>query len=69
MSQAFDHVVEQLHELSLQEKSSLRILLDHESTKKESSPVAVSAFGWAKGQLSIGPDFDEPLDDFKDYVA
>lgn len=25
-------------------------------------------FGCAKGQIYIAPDFDEPLDDFKDYM-
>ena len=23
--------------------------------------------GWAKGQVTIAPDFDAPLDDFADY--
>lgn len=25
-------------------------------------------FGCAKGQIYISPDFDEPLEDFKDYM-
>lgn len=25
------------------------------------------SLGWAKGQITIGPDFDAPLDDFTDY--
>lgn len=25
-------------------------------------------FGCAKGQIYTSPDFDEPLDDFKDYM-
>lgn len=25
--------------------------------------------GSAKGQIQIAPDFDEPLDDFKDYMT
>lgn len=24
--------------------------------------------GWAKGEISMSPEFDEPLDDFKDYM-
>ena len=24
--------------------------------------------GWAKDLITIGPDFDEPLDDFKEYM-
>lgn len=25
------------------------------------------SLGWAKGQVTMAPDFDEPLDDFSDY--
>lgn len=25
-------------------------------------------FGYAKGKYKISPDFEEPLDDFKDYI-
>jgi len=25
-------------------------------------------FGSAKGMISVSPDFDEPLEDFKDYM-
>ena len=25
------------------------------------------SLGWAKGQVTIAPDFDAPLDDFTDY--
>lgn len=25
-------------------------------------------FGWAKGLIQMSPDFDEPLEDFKDYM-
>ena len=32
--------------------------------QKEKKPK----FGCAKGQIYISPDFDEPLDDFKDYM-
>lgn len=24
--------------------------------------------GWAKGEIWMSPEFDEPLDDFKDYM-
>lgn len=27
-----------------------------------------SLFGHAKGKIYVAPDFDEPLDDFKDYM-
>jgi hypothetical protein len=28
----------------------------------------IPKFGCAKGQIHISPDFDEPLEDFKDYM-
>jgi hypothetical protein len=31
---------------------------------KKKKPI----FGCAKGQIYISPDFDEPLEDFKDYM-
>lgn len=35
---------------------------EKESKKKQPK------FGCAKGQIYISPDFDEPLEDFKDYM-
>lgn len=32
-----------------------------ESARRERS------VGWARGQITIAPDFDAPLDDFSDY--
>ena len=34
--------------------------------KEASAPYPI--FGSAKGLISIAPNFDEPLDDFKDYM-
>jgi prevent-host-death family protein len=31
-------------------------------------PGGVRGFGSMKGQIRIGRDFDEPLDDFRDYM-
>lgn len=38
--------------------------------KKESEPDKKSekTFGSLKGKISLSEDFDEPLDDFKDYM-
>jgi hypothetical protein len=38
--------------------------------KKESEPNKKSEkiFGSLKGKISLSEDFDEPLDDFKDYM-
>ena len=45
--------------------------------KAELEPVAASAhlpgslkgFGCLRGKIKMGPDFDEPLTDFKDYAG
>jgi hypothetical protein len=40
------------------------------SKKKEREPVKKSKrqFGSLKGKIVMSPDFDEPLEDFKDYM-
>lgn len=46
--------------------------------RAELEPVGVTSerlveelkgFGCLRGKISLSPDFDEPLDDFKDYMA
>ncbi len=32
-----------------------------------SAPAALNGFGCLRGQISLAPDFNEPLEDFKDY--
>lgn len=34
---------------------------------KPKSKLKVREFGFAKGKIILSPDFDEPLDEFKDY--
>jgi hypothetical protein len=29
----------------------------------------LKGFGCLRGKISLSPDFDEPLEDFKDYMA
>ena len=37
--------------------------------KKISEPkLKVREFGFAKGKIELSEDFDEPLDEFKDYM-
>jgi hypothetical protein len=38
------------------------------SKKKKEIKNKKPQFGCAKGQIYISPDFDEPLDDFKEYM-
>jgi len=36
--------------------------------KKEAESKSKKTFGSLKGKISLSEDFDEPLDDFKDYI-
>ena len=38
------------------------------SKRKKEDKKKKPIFGCAKGQIYISPDFDEPLDDFKEYM-
>ncbi|WP_373522236.1 DUF2281 domain-containing protein [Aquiflexum sp.] len=42
----------------------LENLLKKKKDKKKPKPV----FGSAKGEIILSPDFDEPLEDFKEYM-
>lgn len=39
-----------------------------EKSSKEKKKKIIPQFGSAKGEIKMSPDFDEPLDDFKDYM-
>ncbi len=39
------------------------------SKKKKAIKTKKLKFGYAKGQFKMSPDFDEPLDDFKEYMV
>jgi hypothetical protein len=71
MSQAFDHIVRELDNISAEEKQALRQLLDERLTAPQEHPTPgakLTAFGWAKGRVTIGDDFDAPIEDFKEYI-
>jgi len=38
------------------------------SKRKKEMKKKIPKFGCAKGQIYVSPDFDEPLEDFKDYM-
>ena len=38
------------------------------SQKQKPEKKIVPKFGSAKGKIHMSPDFDEPLDDFKEYM-
>ena len=52
-------------------KQELLVFLDYLLPKQYTDKKAakrISEFGCAKGTFKIADDFDEPLDDFKDYM-
>jgi hypothetical protein len=38
------------------------------SKKKKAVKAKKPKFGYAKGQFKMSPDFDEPIDGFKEYM-
>ncbi|MBE9460919.1 DUF2281 domain-containing protein [Dyadobacter subterraneus] len=40
-----------------------------EKSTKDKKKKIIPEFGSARGKIRMSPDFDEPLDDFKDYTA
>lgn len=52
-------------------KDFVEYLLEKTKKKKkesESNKKSEKTFGSLKGKISLSEDFDEPLDDFKDYM-
>jgi len=63
--QLFSKIHELPVELKLEVVDFVDFLLSKNKTReKNTSPK----FGCAKGTIEIADDFDEPLDDFKDYM-
>jgi hypothetical protein len=42
--------------------------LKRKSKSKSKPKLKAREFGYAKGKITLSSDFDEPLDDFKDYM-
>jgi hypothetical protein len=48
----------------------LRLNLSQEKIKStQKTPKKIPKFGFAKGTFKMAEDFDEPLEDFKDYMC
>lgn len=62
------HDLQQLPAEELQEVSRLiRDLLHKQSSPQDTTPP--TGYGWAKGLVIVPPDFDEPLEDFREYMS
>ena len=46
----------------------LDYLLTKQNTEVQKDTKKIPLFGCAKGSFKMANDFDEPLDDFKDYM-
>jgi hypothetical protein len=49
---------------------SIRVKAELEPVPQEpkpAAPVSLKGFGCLRGRISMAEDFDEPLDDFKEY--
>lgn len=49
-------------------KYEIDSLVEKNKTPKDKPKAKKKQFGAAKGKIKLAPDFDEPLEDFKDYM-
>jgi hypothetical protein len=47
----------------------LDYLLSKQNTKSTTTAKKIPRFGYAKGTFKMADDFDEPLEDFVDYMS
>jgi Protein of unknown function (DUF2281) len=59
----------QINSLPLIRQKEVADFVEFLSTKtKTKSKLKAREFGFAKGKIKLAPDFDAPLDDFKEYM-
>lgn len=64
-----EEVIEKYNQLDANGKKQIDHLLEHLGKQSNDVPdEAIPLFGILKGKIRMAPDFDEPLDDFKDYM-
>ena len=65
-----NHLYKKIASLSDELKSEVEDLIDFLKSKSESKEAKhFPKFGSGRGVFIIKDDFDEPLDDFKEYMA
>lgn len=63
------HIYTKLHQLKPSLKKEVNDFVDFLLNKqKEEKGIKKPQFGCAKGRFKMSPDFDEPLDDLKEYM-
>lgn len=53
-------------DLKKQVRDFMEFLIEKTKSTKRKKPEAV--FGYLKGKITMSPDFDEPLEEFKEYM-
>ena len=65
-------IISQLEELPEEQKKSvsdyIAFLLEKATKENAGKPKPKAVFGSMKGMFKMAPDFDEPLEEFKDYM-
>lgn len=65
----YTHLYTKISSLPSDLKSEVNNFVDLLLSKRKNSKKKVKpVFGSAKGEIQISSDFDEPLDDFKNYM-
>ncbi|MCX6269732.1 MAG: DUF2281 domain-containing protein [Bacteroidetes bacterium] len=65
----YAHLYKKINILPSDLKSEVNDFIDFLlSKRKKESGKKKPKFGCAKGQIVMSPDFDEPLEDFKEYM-
>ena len=65
---SFDHLLALVHQLSEAEKKLLLAELQKSLDQISENQESLRPFGVLKGKVWTAEDFDEPLDDFKEYM-
>ena len=68
LSVGFEQLLGLVNQLSEDEKARLIAVLQGNSGKKENGARAERQLGKCEGQIWMSEDFNEPLDEFKDYM-
>lgn len=63
-------LIAKIEKLPLEKQTEVEDFIDFlvSKTQKESNPERKPVFGSFKGKIIMSEDFDEPLDDFKEYM-
>jgi hypothetical protein len=67
---SLDEVVKKYQQLKPEAQKEIDLLLEKLASQedKATAQTPISLLGILKGKITMADDFDEPLDDFKDYM-